>query len=274
VQESAVDAYINPISQSAVANIRVDDLTTRALRDALVDLRSGQSTDLLDQLGSARVDLQEQRRLAESAAAEAESRRAEVVAEEAKLVEAQEQFRSLAQDVENRVNQLAGEVASLERQDKELAEEIAVEQAALAAAIPAGLVVASPTTNSGPVSVTTVGGITVATSIAGQIEALLNAARADGVLLTGSGYRDPAEQIALRRQNCGSSNYAIYQAPSSSCSPPTAVPGSSNHERGQAIDFRNCSHGSSCFSWLSGNASRYGMYNLPSESWHWSTTGN
>ena len=37
-----------------------------------------------------------------------------------------------------------------------------------------------------------------------QLEAMLNAARADGVVLAGSGYRDPAQQIALRRQNCGS----------------------------------------------------------------------
>ena len=53
-------------------------------------------------------------------------------------------------------------------------------------------------------------------------------------------YRDPQRQIELRQQNCGSSHYAIYEAPSSACSPPTARPGSSNHERGLAVDFQNC----------------------------------
>ena len=274
VQDSAVTAYVNPISEASAGRVQVDDLTERALRDALVDLHTGRSSDLLDELGGARQDLADQRRIAEAAAAEAEAQRAEVSARKAELDTAQEQFRVLAQEVEDRVNHLAGELANLAQQDAALAKQIEEEQAALAAAVPAGLVTASPAVSSGPVSVTTVGGIVVNTSIAGQIEAMLNAARADGVVLTGSGFRDPAEQIALRRQNCGSSNYGIYQAPSSSCSPPTAVPGSSNHEQGLAIDFRNCSHGSPCFSWLSGNAARFGMHNLPSESWHWSTTGN
>jgi hypothetical protein len=51
------------------------------------------------------------------------------------------------------------------------------------------------------------------------------------------------------------------------------------HERGLAIDFTT--HGSTiqsrsspAFQWLSANASSYGLYNLPSEPWHWSTNGN
>ena len=58
-----------------------------------------------------------------------------------------------------------------------------------------------------------------------------------------------------------------------SCRPPTAKPGQSQHEIGLAIDFSNCSRSSACFGWLRGNASRFGYYNLPSESWHWSTSG-
>jgi LAS superfamily LD-carboxypeptidase LdcB len=274
VQESAIDAYISPLTEATAGRVPVDDLTEQALRDALVDLQTGRSNDLLDQLDVARADLADQRRRAEAAANEAKARRTEVAARKAELDEAQQQFQGLAQDVEDRINHLAGEVESLARQDEELAAQIAEEQAVLAAAVPAGLVTASPAITSGPVSTTVVGGIEVNSSIAGQIEALLNAARTDGVVLTGSGFRNPAEQIALRRAHCGSSNYAVYQAPSSSCSPPTAVPGTSNHEQGLAIDFKNCSRGSACFSWLSGNAGRFGMFNLPSESWHWSTTGN
>ncbi|HKA82996.1 MAG TPA: D-alanyl-D-alanine carboxypeptidase family protein [Acidimicrobiales bacterium] len=123
------------------------------------------------------------------------------------------------------------------------------------------------------------GSITVAASIADNVQALLNAAAADGVsLCASSGYRSPQKQIALRRQNCGSSNYAIYYMPASQCSPPTARPGSSMHERGLAIDF-SCNgggairRGNECWDWLAAHADEYGLYNLPSEPWHWSTSG-
>jgi septal ring factor EnvC (AmiA/AmiB activator) len=126
----------------------------------------------------------------------------------------------------------------------------------------------------GGVSLCNAGGITVNCQIAEQLRSLLAAAAADGLQLSGGGYRDPSNQIALREQNCGSSYYAIYEMSSSSCSPPTARPGSSNHEVGLAIDFSNCqSRGSACYQWLNANASRFGLYNLPSEPWHWSNDG-
>ena len=144
---------------------------------------------------------------------------------------------------------------------------------------PSGPVAAPPSggnigSGSGGISLCNAAGITVNCQISGQVTAMINAAAADGVSLSGGGYRDPAQQIALREQHCGSSTYAIYEMPSSQCSPPTAKPGSSQHEVGLAIDFSNCSRGSTCFNWLSGNASSFGMYNLPSESWHWSVNGN
>ena len=51
------------------------------------------------------------------------------------------------------------------------------------------------------------------------------------------------------------------------------------HERGLAIDFTVggrviTSRASEGYQWLRTNASRYGLYNLPSEPWHWSTNGN
>jgi LAS superfamily LD-carboxypeptidase LdcB len=117
-------------------------------------------------------------------------------------------------------------------------------------------------------------GITVHTSIATQLDALLVAAEADGLNLTGMGYRSHQRQIELRRAHCGSSRYAIYEAPASTCSPPTARPGTSMHERGLAIDFDNCStHTTACWRWLNNSAAHYGLYNLPSEPWHWSTNG-
>ena len=126
--------------------------------------------------------------------------------------------------------------------------------------------------------IVTVRGIRVDGSIAGNLESMLAAAEAAGISMSGGGYRNPAGQIAVRRSNCGGSTYAIYQMPASSCSPPTARPGSSMHERGLAIDFtqggRTLNRGSSAFAWLKANAASYGFRNLPSEPWHWSTNGN
>jgi zinc D-Ala-D-Ala carboxypeptidase len=50
------------------------------------------------------------------------------------------------------------------------------------------------------------------------------------------------------------------------------------HERGLAVDF-TCdgtlihSRANPCFEWLSSHGEDYWLYNLPSEPWHWSTTG-
>ena len=107
-------------------------------------------------------------------------------------------------------------------------------------------------------------------SISGQVSRMINDARSRGIILTGTGYRSPERQLALRFQNCPDP----YSSPASACSPPTALPGTSMHERGLAIDFDNCSYGSAVYNWLRANASRYGLRNLPSESWHWSTTGS
>jgi hypothetical protein len=134
------------------------------------------------------------------------------------------------------------------------------------------------TGGAGSVPLVTFEGITVHSQIGPQVATMVQAARAEGLALTGGGYRDPAEQIGLRRAHCGTNDYAIYRMPSSQCSPPTARPGSSNHERGLAIDF-SCngalirSHSDPCFVWLSVNAAAFGLSNLPSEPWHWSVDG-
>ena len=130
--------------------------------------------------------------------------------------------------------------------------------------------------------VTTVGGIVVATTIAPQVRRLLTAAADAGIRFGGGGYRSHATQIALREQNCGPRYYDVYVKPSSECSPPTATPGRSQHEKGLAIDFYRILRdgstqaiaGTRAFTWLKNNAHRFGLYNLPSEPWHWSTTGN
>jgi hypothetical protein len=121
----------------------------------------------------------------------------------------------------------------------------------------------------------TVRGIMVHTSIAAPLESMIAAAEVDGVVLSGAGYRSHERQIELRRQHCGTSEYAIYRMPSSQCSPPTARPGASMHEQGLAVDFVNCSSRSTaCWGWLNVNAAAFGFFNLPSEPWHWSIDGS
>ncbi len=112
--------------------------------------------------------------------------------------------------------------------------------------------------------------------VAESFSQLFADASADGVPLAGfGGWRDIERQRELRVTNgCPDVN----TAPSSSCRTPTAIPGRSLHERGIAIDFRLGnqpinSHASPGFQWLDANAGRYGFKNLPSEPWHWSTTG-
>lgn len=118
-------------------------------------------------------------------------------------------------------------------------------------------------------------GIQVNARIASNVDSLLNDAKSQGVPMSGGGFRTMAGQIdARKRNNCPDINLS----PASSCSPPTALPGYSNHQMGLAIDFTQnggiISSSSSGFSWLKANASKYGLQNLPSEPWHWSVDGN
>lgn len=128
------------------------------------------------------------------------------------------------------------------------------------------------------VPVVDVEGIRVHVAIAPRLQALLDAARADGIDLRGWGYRTTEQQIALRRSNCGPLPEDVYLKPAEACSPPTARPGSSMHERGLAVDFNFAgrsisSQDSPAYQWLAANAQVFGFQNLPSEPWHWSTNG-
>lgn len=155
-----------------------------------------------------------------------------------------------------------------------------LEDAARRAAEAAAAAVAATPLGGGLVSV---GGITVAESLAPQLESLLEAARGDGIVLSGSGYRSPETTAWLRKVNgCPD----VYESPASSCRVPTARPGESMHEQGLAVDFTHegrticypraasSCRGNPAFDWLSGNAARFGLRVLDAEAWHWSTNGN
>lgn len=122
---------------------------------------------------------------------------------------------------------------------------------------------------------TSVYGITVNKTIAYAFKRMLDDAKADGVVLSGGGFRTTQRQIELRTINgCPD----VWTAPSSSCRVPTAIPGRSLHELGLAVDItsggRTLTRSSAGFTWLSAHADEYGFKNLPSEAWHWSISGS
>ena len=116
-------------------------------------------------------------------------------------------------------------------------------------------------------------GILVNVIVADSVAAMIDAAADDGITLQGWGWRSNARQIELREAHCDD----VWTSPPATCSPPTAIPGTSRHETGVAIDFHNgtsvLNARSPEFRWLSENAGTYGFFNLPSEPWHWSIDG-
>jgi hypothetical protein len=260
MQRTAVDAYVRGPSPQGILAIDTRSLSEQATRQFLLDVALGQGSDLADNLRAAVQDLAEAR----------------VNTEQAQALALKQQ---VADSVEQRLEAALAESDSLAALDKQLADDIARRQAALAARISSSVRgTLGQVVHLGAVAVTSVGGIVVASSIAPRVAALLDAAAADGIALGGAGYRSSDGQIATRRANCGGTSYDLYQKPASSCRPPTARPGQSMHEQGLAIDFTwngsIISSHNTAYQWLSRNASRFGLYNLPSEPWHWSTTGN
>jgi len=281
----AISSFVTQNETSTVI-VESDDPNLGLRMQILIDEVTQSGVDLVDSLRAAREDLEVERGIAEQAAIDAELLTVDLLNELVTLEESQFVQAQLTAAAEERFNALLAEQASLEALGVELAAEEQQAQADLAAELarqaPAptaggGSTPTSPVSSSEIVNVGS--GIWVHSSIADNIRRLLADAAADGVPLAGGGYRDPAGQIRVRMNNCGTSNYAIYEMPASSCRPPTARPGTSMHERGLAIDFTfNGSiigrRSGAAWNWLSANASNYGLKNLPSEPWHWSTNGN
>ena len=127
--------------------------------------------------------------------------------------------------------------------------------------------------------------INVCSSIADNLSKMIAAAKANNpsIILSGTGSRKISTTQALRVQN----NCPDPKTPSTQCKPnAVAIPGTSNHEKGLAVDF-NCNGNSMtpdktntnnvCYVWLSKNAAQFGFKNNFSalkETWHWSTTGS
>ena len=286
VDQIIVDAYVDPPIDHALDVFDSDTLADAAVKTGLVGITADEETATIERLEEAEADLETEKAEQEELAAQAAAKKDEADAALADLNTDLEAQARLADEVEARLAAKQHEADVLRFTDAALSAQIVAEQQALAASLAAAQqrAASESTVQPAPGGLATVscpigGSITVAGSIAGNVQALLDAAWADGIGLCGGGYRSPDEQIALREAHCGTTYYAIYEMPSSECDPPTAPPGSSMHEQGLAIDF-TCNGGgalgsdSVCFTWLSNNAATYGLYNLPSEPWHWSTNGN
>lgn len=124
----------------------------------------------------------------------------------------------------------------------------------------------------------------VASIISKNVLDMKQAATAGGITLrASSAFRSYESQASLRITNgCPD----VDLSPSSTCTGiPTAPAGSSLHERGIAIDFRNDNNTNTMgqsdngFKWLQNNSTKYGLHPLypayqnKNEWWHWSTSG-
>lgn len=299
-----VEMFVNPPAESALESLSSDTVMDATVKQSILDRQTNSDVAELDEYLALKQQLEAEEAEREQAAEAAEGAEAEAAAALADVEAAVGQQAAFAAEVERRLEQRLAEADALQDVDPARAEEIRAREAEIAAALReldaevqaeraqerAAELAEIAEANKGITGIKPVpGGVTdvacpaggtvqVAGDIAAAVERLLADAHEAGISMCGYGYRDPADQIAVRRANCGTSNYAIYQAPSSYCSPPTARPGTSMHEQGLAIDFTvgggTIGSGTSAYSWLRSNAVNYGLYNLPGEPWHWSVDGN
>ena len=111
-------------------------------------------------------------------------------------------------------------------------------------------------------------GIRVAKCLVPDVNAMVAAAAKSGVTIkTASDWRSLDSQIALRKKDCGTSNYDIYQKPPAQCNPNTAIPGTSIHEFGLALDVT-----APGLAWMLAHGGTYGFHHsVHSEPWHFDT---
>lgn len=287
--ESVVNHYITGHEAGQGNVLTADDPVDWSMRQGLVEFVTRDIASVQDQLRVVEAGLDERYRLAASLAADAAAEHVAVTELSAETEVAHQQQVQVLGKVSQRLDRRLAEAEALAAIDQELSEEIRrgeeeiARQVALASAKvndheghtgggSAKDVIATPD------EIANVRGIEVHRSIADQLANLIAAAESAGIVLGGSGWRSTEYQIQLRRQNCGTTDYLIFDAPSEACWPPTARPASSNHEAGLAVDFTFngraiVDRNSVGFQWLAANAATYGFYNLWSEPWHWSVDG-
>ena len=280
LQQSAIAAYTSFQGPNSEQTALSSDPWQHARSQALRHFANRSTEDLLDAFRGQAAELEALREESDRYINELEELRNDALEREDNFNRAVARESHALEAIENRRDDLIAELEALENESAELAGRITREVDRLAAIAAAARRRAQGVTvpPNAPVELTSVWGIVVNVLIAEELEGLLVAMEAEGFTVSGGGYRDNSRQIELRRQHCGTSDYAVYQMPASQCRPPTARPGFSQHEVGLAVDFIHngriiSSRNTAVFQALTRIAPDYGFKNLPSEPWHWSTTG-
>ena len=311
LRAAVVNSYVSFQAPTGTLSVLSADPWETAHEEALAGFATGSGIDDLDDLRRLGEELERWRLQADEATDEAErvARQRRVV--HADLIEARDREALLLIEAEDRVDRRLAEVQLIRQHDAELATEIEAAEREIVAALARQKAAEEARRRAEeearrkaeeearrraeeagrpPEPVATVGpdgvnfelvwvrGFEVNTQIADDVEGLVAALEAEGFDMGGWGYRSHQEQINLRRAHCGTSEWAIWQKPSSTCRPPTARPGRSNHEKGLAIDFTESgrlitSRSRPVFQALQRLAPQFGLKNLPSEPWHWSVDG-
>ncbi len=280
LQQSAISAYTSFQGPNSEQTALSSDPWQQARSQSLRRFANRSTEDLLDAFRGQAAELEALREESDRYINELEELRNDALEREDNFNRAVAREGHALETIENRRIDLITELESLENQSAELADRITREVDRLAAIAAAARRRAQGVTvpPNAPVELESVWGIVVNVRIVEELEGLLVAMEAEGFILGGGGYRDNSRQIELRRQHCGTSEYAIYQMSASQCSPPTARPGFSQHQVGLAVDFTHNgriirSRNTAVFQAMARIAPDYRFVNLPSEPWHWSTTG-
>ena len=303
LREAVIESYVSFQAPTGTFSVLGNDPWQNAHEEALAGFATGSRIDDIDELRRLGEELERWRLLAAEAAADAEAYRQEAILILADLEAAAGREAELSVVAEERVERRLYEVQTIKQIDAEYAAEIESAERRIADALArqraeeearrraeearrraeqeeaerqALAESVDPTDTDLPL--VWVRGFQVHSQIADAVEGLVAAMEAEGFDLGGWGYRDAQEQVNLRRSHCGPSEWDIWSKPSSSCRPPTARPGRSNHEKGLAIDLTNNgrlirNRDSAVFPALQRIAPRFGLKNLPSEPWHWSVDG-
>ncbi len=302
LQDDSIQRFVNLLTPEGSLSVLDDDPWEHSRTQALYGITTGSRIDKIDDFRRDRAELERWKMIAEEAAVSARENQERQAVLLVQLEEAQRKEAALVLEAEERLEHKLHEVQHLRDLDAAAAAEIESEERRIAEALNRRRIAeeerrraeeearraaeearrqtgsTSGVTSDGKLELVWVSGIQVNVQIAEQTAGLLAAMEAEGFKVSGWGYRTHQAQISLRRAHCGTSEYAIWQMPSSRCRPPTARPGRSNHEVGLAIDFTYngrivSSRSSAVFQALTRIAPQYGLKNLPSEPWHWSVNG-
>ena len=282
LQQSAISAYTSFQGPNSEQTALSSDPWQQARSQSLRRFANRSTEDLLDEFRGQAAELEALREESDRYINELEELRNDALEREDNFNRAVAREDTALDEINQRLDRRLSEAANLEALDAQFAAEIRSGEQQLAEAIARAEARRRAQTITVPPNadfeLTNVWGIVVNVLIADQLEGFLVAMEAEGFTVSGGGYRDNSRQIELRRQHCGTSEYAVYQMPASQCSPPTARPGFSQHQVGLAVDFTHNgriirSRNTAVFQAMARIAPDYGFVNLPSEPWHWSTTG-